>query len=289
MILGSELQRAYSAVPESERVWVDLRAGMLCNGFLGRQPDDAIVDAATSSVASDLAGPPAKAREARAVLAAVAAHLLVRRLARRGEAATVDSVLRTPGTVDETGEADQVRVAERRVRIKVPLGQIRTNGMMVLPDGIDINGYRANPVVLWAHGRDQVRNNLPIGRSDQTTIGRDDAGRPYLSAVVRFSPARDPFVKDLWGLISDGLVRGFEPRFLPQEWRQPTKTEADRSGGKLKLVIIRSELVEISCTALADDREATYDAIVQGRSIAPALRRSLRTARELISASDRLH
>ena len=117
-----------------------------------------------------------------------------------------------------------------RLTIRAAVGSEDRKGDVIDPSGWELEGYRRNPVFLWAHDRSRP----PIGRSQRIWVA-DDA----LYAEVEFAPT--DFAGEIAGLYERGFMRGVSVGFLPLE------TEVRKaSNGRRGYLYRRQELLEIS-------------------------------------------
>lgn len=132
----------------------------------------------------------------------------------------------------EAGSADNAIDidAPRLLTIKAAVGTEDRKGDVIDPTGWELDGYRRNPVFLWAHDR----SIPPIGQAKQVWF--DDGA---LHAVVEFAPT--DFAREVAGLYVDGFMRGVSVGFLPLEVEL-----RDASDGRRGYLYRRQELLEIS-------------------------------------------
>ena len=117
-----------------------------------------------------------------------------------------------------------------RLTIRAAVGSEDRKGDVIDPSGWELEGYRRNPVFLWAHDRSRP----PIGKSQRIWV-EDDA----LYAEVEFAPT--DFAGEIAGLYERGFMRGVSVGFLPLE------TEVRKaSNGRRGYLYRRQELLEIS-------------------------------------------
>ena len=106
------------------------------------------------------------------------------------------------------------------------------HGDTVALDGWQLDNYRRNPVLLWAHDYGQP----PIGRASE--VWRDGHA---LVARMEFAPTR--FAQEVEGLYRQGYQRAVSVGFRPvrfEERRDP------RTGALLGIRFLEQELLEIS-------------------------------------------
>ena len=111
-------------------------------------------------------------------------------------------------------------------------GAVDRHGDTVAPDGWQLDAYRANPVILWAHDY-----RLPaIGRA--AAVWRDG---PALLARLEFAPTE--FARTVETLYRQGYQRGVSVGFRPLRFAE--RRDA-RSGAFLGIRFLEQELLEIS-------------------------------------------
>ena len=135
-------------------------------------------------------------------------------------------------------------------------GEVDRHGDTVAPEGWRLEGYRENPVVLWAHDYRQPA----IGRAD--AVWSD--GRALL-ARLEFAPTE--FAGQVERLYRQGYQRGVSVGFRPlrfEERRDPV------NGAFLGIRFLEQELLEISAVPVP----ANGDALLAGdTALTPALSR----------------
>lgn len=131
---------------------------------------------------------------------------------------------------DAVGDAGRDAYAPRRLTIRAAVGSEDRKGDVIDANGWELDGYRRNPVFLWAHDRSRP----PIGKSKSIWVA-DGA----LYAEVEFAPT--DFASEIARLYERGFMRGVSVGFLPLE------TEMRKaSNGRRGYLYRRQELLEIS-------------------------------------------
>ncbi len=120
--------------------------------------------------------------------------------------------------------------APRLLIIKAAIGTEDRKGDVIDPTGWELEGYRRNPVFLWAHDR----SIPPIGQAKRVWF--DDGA---MHAEVEFAPT--DFAREIAGLYVDGFMRGVSVGFLPLEVEM-----REASDGRRGYLYRRQELLEIS-------------------------------------------
>lgn len=105
-----------------------------------------------------------------------------------------------------------------------------------------LEGYIANPVVLYGHDRDA----LPIGKAENVRV---EGGQ--LRATLRFVGADvNPKAEQVFQLLQEGVLRAVSVGFLPHSYRREMK------GDRELLVLSDNELLEISVVPIPANPEA---------------------------------
>ena len=87
----------------------------------------------------------------------------------------------------------------KRSHFKIMTGNLASDGMIIKPKGGDVTDFERNPVVLWAHGWDSQRGQLPIGRAS----GLKQIGDGW-EADVEWVP--DSFSAAIGEMVRDGFL-----------------------------------------------------------------------------------
>ena len=144
--------------------------------------------------------------------------------------------------VELTSEADgdgvAVRAASdkaevkgsRRLIITAAVGSEDRKGDLIDPNGWELEGYRRNPVFLWAHDRSMP----PIGRASRVWVEGEG-----LKALVEFAPTA--FAMEIADLYARGFMRGVSVGFIPLETEM-----REASNGRRGYWYKHQELLEIS-------------------------------------------
>jgi HK97 family phage prohead protease len=106
-------------------------------------------------------------------------------------------------------------------------------GDVIKAEGWELDNYRSNPVVLWAHRHDL----LPVGKSVDLWIENG-----ALMATIEFAPTE--FAQQIYRLFSEGFLRGVSVGFRALK----SSPRSGRNGPEHRLgtVFERQELLEIS-------------------------------------------
>lgn len=126
-------------------------------------------------------------------------------------------------------------------------------GDIIAVDGWDLEQYRANPVVLWAHDY----RTPPVGKSIDVGI-RDGK----LVSIDRFTPEDiNPFGAMIYRMVKGGFLKATSVGFSPTEW---TYNEDHRG-----FDFIRTELLEHSVVPVPANPDALVMASKSGINLRP--------------------
>jgi phage head maturation protease len=133
---------------------------------------------------------------------------------------------------------------ERIVKARINTKTLDRYSSVVLPEGVILDNYLANPVVLWNHNPFFV-----VGQALELTVTPN-----YIDAVWQFvsSEIKDPLVHDLWVLTRDGILRGYSVGFYPLEVDWENKLYEEQRGP----TFTKWDLVEFSLTPIPANPDA---------------------------------
>lgn len=136
---------------------------------------------------------------------------------------------------------------ERVVHVIASTGALDSHGS-VLRQNWNLERYAQNPVVLFAHRRDE----LPIARARNVKVtGSTKADNKRLEADIEFPPP-GKFARsdEVWQALEAGLVRGISVGF------QPRKVLWEEHDGRDVMVCDDNELLELSIVPVGSNPEA---------------------------------
>ena len=121
-----------------------------------------------------------------------------------------------------TSEVKQVN-KDGSVRFRLTSKKVDRHGEVVLPDGIILDNFKNNPIVLFGHG---FRNNVPIGKIDPDSF---KITKSYVDANIIFDEeGKDPFAEMIGDKVRNGFLNagyiGFRPTVLAAEPVLPKQT-----------------------------------------------------------------
>lgn len=122
-------------------------------------------------------------------------------------------------------------------------GGLARDGMIVDPAGLDVSAYLSNPVVLWQHGWDPLRGNLPVARALTLTQTEGD-----WRAEIDYAP--DEFAQNIGEMVRGGFLSA-----VSIGWRTLDAGWETRDGQEV-YVVRRAELHEFSIVAVPADADA---------------------------------
>ncbi|WP_435005167.1 hypothetical protein P12x_003061 [Tundrisphaera lichenicola] len=177
------------------------------------------------------------------------------------------------------GTVDDVDSSKRTVTAIITTDAIDRYKEVILPKGIALDNYRANPVVLWCHmGTIVVAKNLWIKRFSK-------AGVNGLIAKTLF--AKTDNAEEIFQLYVEGFLNGWSIGARP-DWSTCSSPTPDEIKARPELkacygIIRKCELLEYSAVSIPANPEALGNEI--GKSISRSLREEIQTA-ERWSPSD---
>ena len=179
------------------------------------------------------------------------------------------------GDGGDAGDADGGD-GRRRLVITAVVGSEDRKGDLIDPRGWELDGFRRNPVFLWAHDRSLP----PIGKAGRVWV---DGGA--LKALVEFAPTA--FAGQVAELYAKGFMRGVSVGFIPLETEM-----RQASSGRRGYLYKRQELLEISAVPVpmhagalagsgADDAEMEVSEFLEMREVTRKLWRAVAGMGEL--------
>jgi HK97 family phage prohead protease len=137
---------------------------------------------------------------------------------------------------------------ERVLNFKISTESVDSYNDVIKADGWDLERYKKNPVVLWAHSHWQP----PVGKA--ISVGIEDKD---LVATAKFAEAETyAFADTVYRLLKDGFLRATSVGFFPKEW-----TYDEERGG---YTFIAQELFEFSVVPVPANPDALTTALKAG-------------------------
>jgi HK97 family phage prohead protease len=141
-------------------------------------------------------------------------------------------------------------LGEDEVLVTISTDRVARDGHVFEPGGMQLDNYRANPVVLWQHLTDLP----PVGRSEEI-----ETAATSIKARVRFAPAGiSPKADEIRGLVKAGFINAVSVGIDPIE-TEPLDPKKPRAGQRVML----SELLELSFCNVPIDTGAVVTARAQ--------------------------
>lgn len=142
------------------------------------------------------------------------------------------------------------------------------DGDVVLAKGMNLDYFRANPIVTLAHKYDE----LPVGRAQwiKAVVAGIKAKTIY---ATRPDEWQGPWLPDaVWQMTKEGILRGKSIGFLPTKMRPPSSKEAGM--WKDANVIIESAvLLEYAVAPIPCNQDALVEAVAKGYADEATLKR----------------
>jgi HK97 family phage prohead protease len=148
----------------------------------------------------------------------------------------------------------------RVFRFTVSTNAVDRDRDTVSPDGFDLDNYKTNPVVLFAHQSDRP----PIGRAPD--IGTE---KGVLKASVEFMNNdidTSGFSDMMYRMVKNGFIKATSVGFLPIEFDMADNNDEKRAGG---MDFTKQELLEFSIVPVPSNPEALIEARSKGIDTEP--------------------
>lgn len=144
---------------------------------------------------------------------------------------------------------------ERVFRVTISTPAVDRDGDTIAVGGWELDDFRKNPVVLWAH----QYSIPPVGRDLEVFTVGDQA----LIGTPEFMPPEvSDFADTVYRMLAGGWLNAFSVGFNPSEWKQ-----SDRAGFGLDFT--RQGLLEYSVVPIPSNPEALMAASASGVDVMP--------------------
>jgi hypothetical protein len=160
-------------------------------------------------------------------------------------------------TVKAVGDDPESRILE----FTISTASVDRYGDTIAVDGWELENYKKNPVVLWAHDND----SLPVAKCTKIFI---EGGA--LKALTDFTPAGPNwprFNETVYEMYLGGYLSATSVGFMPMEW----KWNEDPAAGRDGIDFLRQELLEFSAVVVPANPEALIAAKSAGIDTAPMI------------------
>jgi len=159
----------------------------------------------------------------------------------------------------ERSETREIRAGEKAAVVTIATRARDRHGDILDAEGVRLDRFRKNPVVLYAHEYD----GLPIARSLWERVRDGEiVAKPQFHLDTQLS-------REVWALVEKGVLSAWSVGFIPEKW-EPLGL-ADGRGFRVK----SWDLLEYSCVPVPANFEALTHALKERRITAPALVKSL--------------
>lgn len=137
-------------------------------------------------------------------------------------------------------EVKEVEGVTRTLEFTITTGSVDRDNDTIAPGGWNLDSYKANPVVLWAHSY----KDLPVARATSITMHGDK-----MTSVAEFPPRGTyPFADTVYDMLKGGFLNATSVGFRPQKY----VFNAERGGVDFK----EQELLEYSIVPVPANAEA---------------------------------
>ncbi|AWM39789.1 hypothetical protein C1280_24140 [Gemmata obscuriglobus] len=160
-----------------------------------------------------------------------------------------------------TSEVTDVQATERVDTSRVTTRLMDRDCEIVLPEGIELDSYRQNPIVLWGHDQDR-----PCGKC--LWIKPDADG---LIAKTYYTPRPEAYQGEwlpdfVFSMVQAEVLKGKSIGFIPLEMREPEPAEVEANPA-VQCVITRSLLLEYSVVSIPSNPAALVETVNKGFSL----------------------
>lgn len=136
--------------------------------------------------------------------------------------------------------------AKREMQFTISTESVDRMGDTIKADGWELDAFRKNPVVLWAHDN----QSLPIGKATRVWI---EDGK--LKATAEFTPeGMAKFNDTIFEMLKGGFLNAVSVGFMPKDWK--FTEDANRRFG---IDFLKQELMEFSVVSVPANPEALID------------------------------
>ena len=135
------------------------------------------------------------------------------------------------------------------MEVVISTSKLNSYGSRVLTEGIDIEQYMKNPIVLWMHNRpygNRKDEPLPIGK--MTDLRKED---DKLIGNIEFDQ-KDEFARKIEGKYNDGILSMVSAGLDVVELSDEKSTLVE---GQTRMTIVKSRLREVSCVDIGANDE----------------------------------
>lgn len=166
-----------------------------------------------------------------------------------------------PNRIANTAQARSVNRDERTIDVIASTFAKDSYGTRIDPSGWDLEQFRKNPVITWAHDDRgfTASGGRPIAKAENIRV---EDGK--LKMRLRFpDQGKFRFADEVFDLLADGFLNAVSVGFEPIEWRDET-TEED---GSVR-VYTKARLMEVAVVTIPSNDEALAErAKVLNRSV----------------------
>jgi len=145
----------------------------------------------------------------------------------------------------KTFEIKEQTVDKQEFTAIISTSDVDLDDEVMLPDGLNMKEFKKNPIILFNHNKD-----LPIGKA--LSIRKSGNG---MIAKAKLGENIDR-INDIWKLVKQGILKGISVGFIANEIRIPTPQDIKLFGKKVKRVISKWTLLEVSVVSVPANQNA---------------------------------
>jgi hypothetical protein len=160
------------------------------------------------------------------------------------------------------GSDTRVEAGERSVEARISTAAVDRAGDVLMPSGVNLKNFKANPVVYLAHDY----YSLPVGKAVAIkSTGDAIVAKTEFASRPDNHPADKEWLPDtLLSLYQQGVLRGWSVGLNVIESRAANKRDVESYGSDVRRVITKWELVEYSVAPIPMNQEALTLAVAKG-------------------------
>ena len=131
-------------------------------------------------------------------------------------------------------------MGENTIRFRLTEKKVDRDGDVILPDGIMLDEFKKNPIVLFGHGYgSDTQGRIPIGKID---INSFEITKEYMDADVIFdATGKDNFAAMIFDKVKNGYLNTGSIRFMPKVYDFDPVID-----GQTGVTVTSCELIEYS-------------------------------------------
>lgn len=166
----------------------------------------------------------------------------------------------------DTLEINGIDTAKRTFTCVMTKEVVDRDGEVVQLDGLDIEPYMTNPVVMFSHGRDKTAGKIPVGKIVSIKrVNGQIIGEGEMASRPATHPEAEEWLPDtLLSLMQQKCLNAVSIGFIPIQSRRANAEDTKKYGSKCMMVTTKSELFELSLEPTPCNAGALITAVSKG-------------------------